>query len=128
MKKAINLVLMLCLVLSGAYCYAYGADRTENAKKEGVPIVTIGHVQHGGTDKSTFIHVTIDRHTLMAVFEENIGQVLVSVCTADGTPQMSINIYTPNSIVCYIPTVGDNIITFTLANGNEYYGEFTVTD
>lgn len=36
MKKTIKLVLMLCLVLSGAFSYAHSAARTEN--KEGTPI------------------------------------------------------------------------------------------
>lgn len=34
MKKVIKMVLMLCLVLSGALCYASGAARTENLKGE----------------------------------------------------------------------------------------------
>ena len=33
MKKVTKLVLMLCLVLSGALCYAHGAAGTENEKK-----------------------------------------------------------------------------------------------
>ena len=35
MKKVTTLVLMLCLVLSGALCYAHGVVRTENGKGEG---------------------------------------------------------------------------------------------
>ena len=37
MKKMTKLVLMLCLVLSGAWCYANGAASTENEKGEGIP-------------------------------------------------------------------------------------------
>ena len=33
MKKMTKLVLMLCLVLSGAWCYANGAVGTENGKE-----------------------------------------------------------------------------------------------
>ena len=32
MKKVTNLVLMLCLSLSAAFCYAHGVARTENEK------------------------------------------------------------------------------------------------
>ena len=32
MKKVTTLVLMLCLVFSGAFCYAHGAARQENEK------------------------------------------------------------------------------------------------
>ena len=35
MKKVTKLVLMLCLILSGAFCYAHGAARTEKEKEEG---------------------------------------------------------------------------------------------
>jgi hypothetical protein len=31
-------------------------------------------------------------------------------------------------IANHIPLAGDYIVTFTLPNGDEYYGEFTVTD
>ena len=37
MKKMTKLVLMLCLVLSGAWCYANGAAGTGNKKGEGIP-------------------------------------------------------------------------------------------
>lgn len=32
MKKVTKLILMLCLILSGAFCYASGAARTENER------------------------------------------------------------------------------------------------
>ena len=35
---------------------------------------------------------------------------------------------TPNGLQFYIPNTGDYIVNFTLPNGDEYYGEFTVTD
>jgi hypothetical protein len=35
---------------------------------------------------------------------------------------------TPNGYQYYIPNTGDYIVTFTLENGDVYYGEFTVTD
>ena len=39
MSKFKTMVLMLCLVLSGALCYAHGAARTEKEKgKDGTPI------------------------------------------------------------------------------------------
>lgn len=46
MKKVTQLVLMLCLVLSGALCYARGNARTE-MKKEGTPIDVIAKAIHG---------------------------------------------------------------------------------
>lgn len=35
-------ILMLCLILSGALCYASGAAGTENEKGEGTPIMVFG--------------------------------------------------------------------------------------
>ena len=41
MKKVTTLVLMLCLTLSGALCYASGLARTENKKGKGGAEFTI---------------------------------------------------------------------------------------
>jgi len=38
------------------------------------------------------------------------------------------SVETPDSLEFYINQTGDYIITFTLSNGDEYYGEFTVTE
>ena len=41
MKKVTTLVLMLCLVLSGALCYAHSVTRITNVKGEGAPKIII---------------------------------------------------------------------------------------
>ena len=51
----------------------------------------------------------------------------------DGSGQLPVifnypSVQTPDCYQFYLPLTGDYIITFTLANGDEYYGEFTVTD
>ncbi|MBQ0128511.1 MAG: hypothetical protein KBT57_01605 [bacterium] len=61
-------------------------------------------------------------------FSENIGQISVEVATAAGASVQCLSVLTPNGLQFYIPNVGDYIVTFTLSNGDEYYGEFTVTD
>ena len=38
------------------------------------------------------------------------------------------SVLTPNGMQFYILNVGNYIVTFTLPNGDEYYGEFTVTE
>lgn len=35
---------------------------------------------------------------------------------------------TPSGYLYYIPLVGRYTISFTLSNGDKYYGEFEVTD
>ena len=127
MKKVTTLVLMLCLVLSGALCYANGAARTENKKVEG-PILIKQKVHHGGTDKSGSIVPSIYDHVLSVVFNDNLGQVAVEVSTASGAQVDCLSVLTPNGLQVYIPNAGNYIVTFTLSNGDEYYGEFTITD
>ena len=34
----------------------------------------------------------------------------------------------PNGVMFYIPNTGSYVVTFTLPNGDQYYGEFEVTD
>ena len=120
------MVLMLCLILSGALCYAGSVDGTENEK--GTPIDVIGKALHGSSDKSGSINASIDGHYLTVSFTENLGQVAIEITTASGGYVETLSITTPNGLQFYIPNTGDYIVNFTLPNGDEYYGEFTVTD
>ena len=128
MKKVTTLVLMLCLVLSGALCYAGGEARTETTKEDGTPTIVIIRSNCGGIDKSGSISASIDGHYLSIVFTENLGQVGIEVTTSTGNPVETLSMTTPNGQVLYIALTGDYIVNFTLPNGDEYYGEFTVTD
>ena len=67
-------------------------------------------------------------HVLSIMFSENLGQVTVEVSTTTGMPVEFTSVLTPNGLQVYIPNAGNYIVTFTLSNGDEYYGEFTVTD
>lgn len=127
MKKVTTLVLMLCLVLSGALCYASGVARTENGKGVG-SILTKKKAQHGGPDKSGSIIPSINGNVLTVVFSENLGQVAVEVSTTTGMSVEFTSVLTPNGLQVYIPNAGSYIVTFTLSDGDEYYGEFIVTD
>ena len=127
MKKVTTLVLMLGLILSGALCYASGVTRTE-VKGDETPSITILKSKCGGTDKSGSISASIDGHYLTVIFTENLGQVAVEVTTITGGPVETVSMTTPNGQVLYIALAGDYIVNFTLPNGDEYYGEFTVED
>ena len=81
-----------------------------------------------GAPKGSFIQASINGHVLTVVFTENLGQVTVEVTTVLGSPVTCMSTYTPNGVILYVTNIGDYIITFTLPNGDEYYGEFTVTD
>ena len=129
MKKATTLVLMLCFILSGALCYAHGATKTGN-EKDWVPIPIDIKESTGasGSDRSGSILPTLDGHLLSVLFSENLGQVSVEVATISGASVQCLSVLTPNGLQCYIPDAGNYIVTFTLSNGDEYYGEFIVTD
>ena len=127
MKKIAKLVLMLGFILSGALCYASGVAGTENGKGEG-SILTRKKAQHGGPDKSGSITPSINGNVLIVAFTEDLGQVAVEITTAAGGYVQTSSCLTPNGLQFYIPLAGDYIVTFTLPNGDEYYGEFTVTD
>lgn len=127
MIKFKEMILMLCFILSGALCYANGTVGTENEKGEGA-ILTIKKAHHGGTDKSGSILPSINGNVLVVVFCENLGQVSVEVATAAGVSIEHTTLFTPNGLQIYIPNAGDYIVTFTLPDGDVYYGEFTVSE
>ena len=129
MKKVTTMFLMLCLLFSGALSYAHSEASIENEKKgDGVPIELKECTGVSSLDKSNAITPVIDGHVLTVAFTENLGQVAVEVTTASGAPVEGTTTITPNGLQIYIPLAGDYIVTFTLPNGDEYYGEFTVTD
>ena len=127
MNKVTKLFLMLSLVLSGAFCYAGGVAGTM-VKGDETPAIAIIKTNCGGTDKSGSIIPTLNDKVLMVTFTEDLGQVTIEVATNAGVTVDCAYVFTPNGILFYIPNVGDYIVTFTLPNGDEYYGEFTVTE
>ena len=132
MKNLFKLVLMLSLALSGAFCYAHGEARTGNEnEKEGhkVPIElkeSTGSV--GGLDRSNSLNTFINGHVLSITFTENLGEVAIEITTATSGTVEYHWLQTPNGLHTYLSQTGDYVVTFTLSNGDEYYGEFTVTD
>ena len=81
-----------------------------------------------GRPKTSSIQASINGHILSVVFLENLGQVLIKFFSATGGVIDAISTPTPNGMNCYIPDTGSYVVTFTLPNGDEYYGEFEVTD
>lgn len=129
MTKVTKLVLMLCLILSGALCHASGVAGQVNEKgNDGTPISVIEKSSHSSSEKGNSILATLNSHMLTVVFTENLGEVVVEVSTATGGYVQLDSCLTPNGLQFYIPLAGDYIVNFTLPNGDEYYGEFTVTD
>ena len=121
---------MLCFIFSGALCYAYSEEVTENAKDNegGITIGMIEKSSQSHSDKSGSIIPYINGHMLSVVFCENLGQIYAEVTTITGTVVDFTSVLTPNGLQVYISNAGNYIVTFTLSNGDVYAGEFTVTD
>ena len=122
-KKIKKMLLLIGLLLPTAWCGANSLDLAD-----GVSGITIKEGCTQGMPKGNSIHASINGHVLTVFFSENLGQVSIEVATATGTPMDCLSTQTPNGVNLYVPHAGDYFITFTLPNGDEYYGEFTVTD
>ena len=123
MKKATRFVLMFCLTLSGALCHAAGVAGTGDMKgKDGTPISIIEKASHGSSEKGASIRAYIDGHILGIAFTHDIGPVDVLIESSDGGATETCAERTPNGMNIYIPQAGDYVVTFTLANGDEYCG------
>lgn len=115
--------MLLLLVLMVAWCSAAPIHSID-----GYSAIQVKEAYVTGAPKGSTIQASINGHTLTVVFTENLGQVAIEIATASGTPVECTSIQTPNGLQIFIPNAGDYIITFTLPNGDEYYGEFTVSD
>lgn len=94
---------------------------------DGSPIVIKeSHVQ--GTPKGSAIHASIYGHTLTVAFSQSLGQVAVQVISAMGDNVEYVSVLTPSGMQLYIPLTGSFIVTFTLPNGDEYFGEFEILE
>ena len=85
------MVLMLSLILSGAFCHASGVAGTENGKEsDGVPIDLKESTGLSGLDKSNSIIATLNYNVLIVVFTDNLGEVDVEITSATGNPISTI--------------------------------------
>ena len=123
-KDLKHLFLLLSLLLPIAWCSA-----TSFTSKDGNSAIQIkvAHVQ--GAPKGSTIQASIDGHYLSVTFTQDIGYVDMELNKVSGPMIFNYPLVgTPDSFQFYLSQTGDYIITFTLSNGDEYYGEFTVMD
>ena len=99
---------------------------SNNHQRENV-IVIVAH-NNGGSDRSSSISVNINGHELTVSFLENLGNVNIEIENVAGIVIEYNCVETPSGYLYYIPLAGRYTITFTLSNGDKYYGEFEVTE
>lgn len=90
--------------------------------------LTVLASKNGGDDKGSSITADINSNTLTVAFSQNLGEVSIDISTASGATIFCLSVQTPTGYQYYIPNTGSYVVTFTLQNGDEYYGEFEVTD
>lgn len=126
MAKLKTLIFMFVLLFTATVCHANWTNPQDNG--DGTPIYIKQSVGNNSNDRGQSINTFINGHNLTVAFSQNIGEVSIDISTASGATIFCLSVQTPTGYQYYIPTTGSYVITFTLPNGDEYYGEFEVTD
>ena len=80
------------------------------------------------TNVAESIFADISGHKLTVAFSQNLGEVSIDISTASGATIFCLSVQTPTGYQYFVQNAGNYVITFTLPNGDKYYGEFEVTD
>ena len=80
------------------------------------------------TNVAESIFADISGHKLTVAFSQNLGEVSIDISTASGATIFCLSVQTPTGYQYFVQNAGSYVITFTLPNGDKYYGEFEVTD
>jgi len=117
-------IVLLALMLPVAWS---GATIIHSA--DGYSAIQVKEAHITSAPKGSTIQASIDGHYLSVTFTQDIGDVTMELDKVSGPMIFSYPpVETPDSFQFYISQTGDYIITFTLSNGDEYYGAFTVTN
>ena len=119
------MLLLLGFILPTAYVFANSETAT---KKDGAPIVVIEKTGNVGFDKSNSISAYISGNTLTVAFTENLGLVDIEITNDTGMIMNFASLETPTGYQFFINIPGRYTVTFTLPNGDGYYGEFEVDE
>ena len=80
------------------------------------------------TNVAESIFADLSGHKLTVAFSQNLGEVSIDISTASGATIFCLSVQTPTGYQYFVQNAGSYVITFTLPNGDKYYGEFEVTD
>ena len=118
-----RIILIVCML------GAIGLSNAKNLVTEDK--LTVRASTENGDEKTNVaesIFADINGHSLTVAFSQNLGEVSIDISTASGATIFCLSVQTPTGYQYYIPNAGSYVVTFTLPSGDEYYGEFEVTD
>ena len=121
-------VLKFCLLFVTTLSCVQGMATMNEKKVEGILIEINKTSGVNGSDKSSFIQAIIEGHVLSVLFLEDLGQVSIEVARVPVGETQIQSTPTPHGVDFYIFNTGSYTVTFTISNGDEYYGEFIITD
>lgn len=122
-QKNKHFLLLLSILFSTIWC-----DASVIESNDGYSHIIIKETTVQGAPRGSSIEASINGHVLIVAFTENLGQVNIEVSAVSGGETQVESTPTPNGVLFYIYDTGSYIVTFTLPNGDEYYGEFEVTN
>ena len=122
-KKIKRFIQLFSFLLLTTWCYASGIDLNNGHSN-----IQVKEKNVQGVPRSSSIQASIDGHVLTVVFLENLGQVSIEISRVPTGETQIQSTHTPDGVEFYIFSTGNFIVTFTLPNGDEYCGEFSVTD
>lgn len=121
--------LKIIAMLLGLLLPTIGYQAKEINVKDGNSPIVVKEAHVSSTPKGSTIQASIDGHWLSVTFTQNIGTLTMELEKVSGSVIFNYpTVTTPDCYQFYLPQTGDYIITFTLSNGDEYYGEFTITN
>ena len=122
MTKTKTIIVLFGLVLSTLFG---SANCLQKCIEDNTPIKTSGQ---SGVDRSSSIAASINDHYLTINFLTDIGHVWIKITDEAGVTLEIEYIETPTGYLYYMPSAGHYVLVITLSDGDEYEGEFDVTE
>ena len=115
------------LIVAAALCLANLGACTKEPDTTNVPVIIKKAAIHGSSDKTGIpAEVPIIGKQLLIEFTDAIGMVSVNISTKAGKTMQKFEVSTPTYIKAFVQKSGNYTITFTLDDGSEYWGKFTI--
>ena len=123
MKKRIILIVFMLGVISLG-----NANNTVTVTEDKLTVRANTDNSNEKTNVAESIFAEISGHKLTVAFSQNLGEVSIDISTASGATIFCLSVQTPTGYQYFVQNAGSYVITFTLPNGDKYYGGFEVTD